>query len=254
MHKAVRVSCAAAQQAVDGLPTWSISTAHQSSMMALRALLGLCGIAYVEIENQYFLVDTFPTAPKGRRARHATLTASNNEIQMLRVRERMGHHHWWGVLQRLLRTSGNRFDCWLYPFDPAFLHCDVHVLSRHRNLLHYGLAWFHEDLFDNQIIESFAGSTADAGDGVVDNLGEDTSNGTLTLNQVLLGNVLAMLWDLSRSSARVAQEFELMRETAQRFSNDAVDSWFNKLDTVRGIQKVRWSDSSISAGTSGQDH
>ena len=124
---------------------------------------------------------------RGAERRHATLTASNNEVQMLRVRERMGHHHWWRVLQRLLRTSANRFDCWLYPFDPALRHCDVHILSRHRNLLHYGLAWFHDDLFDNQIIESFAGSIAVAGDGVVENLGEDTSNGTLTLNQSIVG-------------------------------------------------------------------
>lgn len=228
-HKAIRVWCAAAHQAATGLPTWSVSTAHQSSMLSVRALLGLCGIAYIEVGNQYFLVDSFPAAPKGRRALYPALSAADNEIQMLRVRERMGHHHWWGVLQRLLRTSADRFSCWSYPFHSELQSCDVGILTRHRNRLHYDLSWFHGDLFESQIVEAFIGFDSELMQSVVEETENDESNITLILNMVLLGNVISMIADLSTSSSRVAQEFEIIRTTVQRFSNETIEAWTNGL-------------------------
>ena len=224
-HKAIRVWCAAAHQAASGLPTWSISTAHQSSMLSVRALLGLCGIAYIEVDNQYFLVDSFPAAPKGRRALSPAFSAADNEIQMLRIRDRMGHQHWWDVLQRLLRTSADRFSCWSYPFHTELQNCDAGVLTRHRNRLHYDLSWFHGDLFENHIVEAFIGFDSELVQSVVEETENDESNITLILNMVLLGNVISMIADLSTSSSRVAQEFEVMRATVQRFSNETIDAW-----------------------------
>ena len=223
--KAVRVSCEAARQAANGLPTWSISTAHHSTMFALRAFLGLCGIAYLEIGNQYFLMDVQPSQPKGQRKRRAA-HPSDNQIQLIKIPQQMQHREWWSVYQRILRTSARNFSCWRYPVDKKLAQCKVGVLSKHRNNLHYRLTWFHDDLHEENLIPSFGYFSDEAAEKVVDTLGEDDgSGGVLTLNQVLLGNSLAMLKDLSRSSQRVKEVVETIESTIDQSTNDVVESW-----------------------------
>ena len=215
-HRAVRVSCAAWQQVIDGLPTWSLATAHQASMLALQSLLGFCGITYLEIAGRHFLLDVFPAARKGRRRRLA-IRASADDVQLMAT-PRMEQRHWWLVLQRLLRTSGNAFSCW-HSFDPLLSDCDEAVLSRHRNGLLYRGAWYFDDLFDRQSLTSFG--LVDTGEGVelVDKLSDPNgSDGSLILNRVLLFNSIAMLRDLGDSSRRVELEVRVIDETLQRFA------------------------------------
>lgn len=226
IHMAIRVSCASAKQAVDGLPTWSISTAHQASMLALRAVLGLCGIAYLEVGNRYFLMDVIPSAPKGKRkGRRAVVRGSTNEVQLIRTR-RMEQRHWWQVFQRLLRTSGDSFGCWPFTIDPVLKRCDVKVLSRDRNELHYRGAWFHRDLFERFTIEPFGKRDQDRIQSVVDTLRDNEgSDGTFVLNQIVLCSGIAMLRDLATSSGRVRAEVEIMDRTVERFKNPIVSTW-----------------------------
>ena len=220
-HRAVRVSCAATQQVVDGLPTWSISTAHQGSMLALQSLLGFCGIAHLAIGGRHFLMDVFPTAPKGKRQQHAATRASSDEVQLMAI-PRMEQRHWWLVLQRLLRTSGNAFSCWR-PFDPMLPDCDVGILSRHRNGLLYGGAWYFDDLYDSQAWASFGLLDTDRVAEVVERLSEpDGSDGSLVLNRILLANSIAMLRDLGGRSRRVRSEVRVIDDTLQRFGTEAV--------------------------------
>ena len=96
--------------------------AHQSTMFALRAFLGLCGIAYLEIDNQYFLMDVQPSQPKGQRKRKLALPP-DDQVQLIKVPRKMQHREWWSVYQRILRTSAN-FSCWRYPVDKKA--CSVH--------------------------------------------------------------------------------------------------------------------------------
>ena len=231
VHMAVRVSCAAAQQATDGLPTWSISTAYHGSMLALRGLLGLCGIAYLETEGRYFLMDAFPSARKGtrqkrRRQSQPILSASTNEVQLIRV-PRMENRHWWLVFQRLLRTSAALFSRWSYPFDTRLSRCKAQVVSRHRNKLHYRGVWYYEDLFEKVIFDSFGQFDAEGCQTVVDKLQEENgSDGTLMLNQILLGISIAMLRDLAGVSRRVEPEIKVIDHTIQQFTNDIVSTWY----------------------------
>ena len=227
VHTAVRVSCTAAQQAADGLPTWAISTAYQGSMLALRALLGFCGIAYLEIEGCYFLMDALPSAKKGKRKKRPPVQSDSiNEVQLIKV-ARMEHRHWWLVFRRLLRTSADLFSCWHYPFDHALSQCEPSVLSRHRNELHYRGAWFYDDLFNKLVLESFGRFDTEGCEEVVDKLQEENgSDGTLFLNQILLGISIAMLRDLATVSRRVEPEIELIDRTIRQFTNDIVSTWF----------------------------
>ena len=148
--KAVRVFCEAARQVENGLPTWSISTAHHSAMFALRGFLGLCGIAYLEIDNRFFLMDVRPAEPKGHRQRSSVYIVDTNEIQLVKVPQ-MRHREWWGIYQRILRTSAATFGCWRYPVDMELARGGTGVLSRHRNNLHYRLVWFYDDLLGDYV-------------------------------------------------------------------------------------------------------
>lgn len=218
VHRALRVSCAATQQAADGLPTWSISTAHHGSLIALQALLGFCGITYLEIEGRYFLMDVFPSAKKGERKRGSNLVASSDEVQLIRI-QRMGHRHWWLVLQRLLRTAANDFDCW-QPFDPLLLSCDAQLLSKQRNELHYRGTWFFDDLFSEQQIDMFGQLDVEGVQEIVHKLhDEGGSDGTLILNHILLENSIAMLRDVADRSRRLYAEVERIDHTIGQFKN-----------------------------------
>lgn len=191
-------------------------------MLALRALVGLCGIAYLEIDGRNYLMDVFPAARKGARAGGIAIRASGDEVQLMAV-PKMEHRHWWLLLQRLLRTSARFFECWR-SFDSMLVDCDVRLLSRHRNELLYRGAWFFDDLHEAQTWESFG--NVDAGQDVpefIDKLSEPTgSDGALILGWVLLGNDMAMLRDLGRHSRRVDAEVQLMTRTLVRFGGDGL--------------------------------
>ena len=221
--KAVRISCEAAKQAVDGLPTWSLSTAHHSSMFALRAFLGLCGIAYIELENQCFLVDVRPSQRKGNRQKRVTHRDDSNEVQLIRITQ-MGHREWWSVYQRILRTF--RGIKWHFPVDDRLTQCKPRVFSRHRNELHYRLKWFYEDLLEEKVIPSFGLFSNEAAEEVVRTLSNHNgSDGPLILNQVLLGNSLFMVRDLSLSSQRLKPIVATIESTVANFTNDLVECW-----------------------------
>lgn len=223
--KAVRVSCEAARQANNGLPTWSISTAHHGAMFALRGFLGLCGIAYLEIENAFFLMDVRPAAPKGQRQKSQVSLVDSREVQLIRVSQ-MQQRDWWSVYQRILRTSAGTFGCWRYPVDVGLAQCGTGILSRHRNDLHYRLVWFYDDLLEERVIPSFGCFDDEAVNGLMEKLGEaDGSDGAIILNQVLLGNSMAMLEDLARSSRQVMVVVNALNGLIEQVSNDIVASW-----------------------------
>lgn len=235
VHKAVRVACEAAREVVDGLPTWSISTAHHGNMFALRAFLGLCGVAYLEVDNRRFLLDVQPAKPKGQRTKARGL-ASSGEVQLIEV-SRMQHREWWMVYQRILNASGGAFGCWPFPIDAQLPRCDVKGLSRDRNELHYRLKWFHEDLFGRSSVRSFGVYSDEVAGAVVERLeDEEGSDATLILNQVLLGNCLAMLADLGETSRRVKEVVETIDSVVNQLTNEVLTSWYGKV-SQRSVER-----------------
>ena len=220
-HRAVRVACAAEKQIDDGLPTWSISTAHQASMFAVRSLLGLCGISYIEGDGVQCLVDVFPAGRKGTRGRGSVIRASGREVQLLRVRK-MEQRHWWLVLQRILRTSSEAFACWR-PFGAELASCDVRVLSRERNGLHYRGEWFLGDLYEEHRKDGFGRIADEEVPDVVERFAtEGRWDGSLLLNRLLVTNATAMLRDLGGLSQRVQGEVDIIDRTLGRFGTHVV--------------------------------
>ena len=191
-------------------------------MLALRALVGLCGITYLEVDGRNYLIDVFPAARKGARAGNIPISTSSDEIQLIVV-PKMEQRHWWLLLQRLLRTSARFFECWA-PFDSMLVDCDVRLLSQHRNELLYRGAWFFDDLHEAQLLESFGGLGTEQGvREFVDKLSEEAgSDGTLVLGQVLLANDVSMLRDLGQHSRRVNAEVQLMARTLLRLEGDGL--------------------------------
>ena len=225
--KAIRISCESAQQAINGLPTWSISTAHHSSMFALRAFLGLCGIAYIEIENRYFLVDILPSQRKGHRQQKVPFLTDNKELQLIKVPQ-MGHSEWWSVYKRILRISKNF--SWCFPVDTELAQCDTGTLSKHRNELHYRIRWFYEDLLEVKVMPSFGWFNNEAAETVVKKLEDsDGSDGSLILNQMLLGNSLLMLRDLSKLNPSANIITATIEGAIEKFKNDIVENWYSRL-------------------------
>ena len=225
--KAVRVSCESASQAVDGLPTWAISTAHHSSLFALRAYLALCGITYVVTERGTFLVDVIPHHPKGNRKKRIRDVGSNREIQLVRTSQ-MGHREWWMLYQRVLRISKG-FPQSL-PISRTIGLCDPSVFSMHRNQIHYRLRWFYDDLLDRCQVNSFGDCERYDPETLVDTLSTRSgSDGALILNQVLIGNTISMSSDLGRVSNRVARILDEIDDLICRRTNGVVDSWYSQL-------------------------
>lgn len=229
MCKAVRTSCESARQIVDGLPTWAISTAHHSSLFALRGFIGLWGVGYVEIGNKFFLVDLHPSQPKGRRQSDRHAISDDGDVQLIRVPQ-MGQREWWTVYKRILRTVrgvGNQF-----PVIDELSHCELSRLSMHRNDLHYRLRWFYDDVLESLHIPTFGEFSDDAADEVCDRLGaNEGSDGAIILNQLVLGNALTMLMDLARVSRRVATVVDRIRSSIENRQNEVVESWYSRLST-----------------------
>ena len=225
--KAVRVSCESGSQVVAGLPTWSVSTAYHSSLFALRAFLGFCGIGYIILDNGHFLVDVEPSQPKGKRQRKIRQVTDDTEIQLIRVPQ-IGHREWWLLYQRILRSSKG-FN-WSFPIDRQSLLCDESIFSKHRNELHYRLRWFYDDLLETKLVSGFGEFDQEAAETVVAKLSEaGGSDGALILNQIVLGNVLSMLIDLSGVSKRVRIVVKEIKTAVDALKNDVVESWFARL-------------------------
>lgn len=227
LHTATRVSCAATQQALDGLPTWSISTAYQGSLLALRSLLGFCGIAYLEMSNCYYLMDVLPSDRRSRRRRPRRIHRSlSNEVQLIKIQQ-MHHTHWWLMFRRMLRTSFDLFSQWRYPFDHALAQCNPSIVSKHRNRLHYRGIWFFDDLFDHLELLSFGRFDSEECQEVADKLQEENgSDGTLFLCLVLLGISIEMVRDLGKDNRLAEAEINLIDRTLQVFGNEIVTTWF----------------------------
>ena len=228
-HKAIRVFCLAASQAACSSVTWSISTAYQAAVLAVRALLGFCGVAYVG-QNPGFLVDVFPGAPKGQRGSNVPAHGATGYIQIIPI-GRLENRDWWSIFKRVLRSS--KFSCWRYGIDDQLQRLDAKRWGSHRNELHYGLAWFFDDLLSSNPIDGFGEysdvkTRAHLAEGLGDPGGSDSS---ILLAEVLLGNTLAMLADLAQGAPIVRTEYETMLNTITENGNDIVRKWIGVLES-----------------------
>lgn len=194
-------------------------------MFALRAFLGLCAIGYIEVEGNNYLVDLNPGPRKGKRKKPIVESDDYGEVQLIRFPQ-IGHREWWMIYQRILRSSQNF--SWAFPIDSRLDRCNVRSLSRDRNLLHYQLRWFYNDLMSPEVKPSFGSYSQQSANDVVNVLENcEGSDGLIVLNQVILGNCINLLTDIADSSRRVGDLLSLIKAAIERFENDIVTSWYS---------------------------
>ena len=178
-------------------------------------------------DTGHFLVDVHPSQPKGRRQRRVHQVTDDTEIQLIRIPQ-IGHREWWLLYQRILRSSKG-FN-WRFPVDKQSLLCDGSIFSKHRNELHYRHRWFYDDLLETKLVSGFGKFSESAAETVISKLSEtDGSDGVLILNQIVLGNVLSMLIDLSEVNKGLRSLVEEIKRAVDALKNDVVESWFPRL-------------------------
>ncbi len=151
----------------------------------------------------------------------------DTEIQLIRIPQ-MGHREWWLLYQRILRSS--KGFSWRFPVDKQSWLCDERIFSKHRNQLHYRLRWFYDDLLETKFVAGFGEFSEGRAETVIAKLSEpDGSEGVLTLNQIVLGNALSMLIDLSEVSKSLTIVIEEIKTAVEVLKNDVVESWFSHL-------------------------
>ena len=223
VFKAARVSSAATRQVRDGLATWSISTAYQGAIFALRSLIGLFGIAYIEDGNKGYLVDVAPGPPKGAAGR--TSSTLSQEVQVMRV-QKMGHLEWWALFQRL-QSTWQGVDG-LDKFELELARCPAGTFTKHRNDLHYRLTWYFDDLFEDKLTSgSFGVLSTEREEGLVELLGDPRgSDGVLLLNGLLLGVCISLLRTLAVRNRQLDEALRRLSQVADPLASDIVGSWY----------------------------
>jgi len=206
LHKASHVVSAAEKHVATGICSWSLSSAYQGSVFASRAVLAFLGIALVEVDGRYVLVDLWPGPPVHER-RGVELGTAWPAPQLWCVGQvgHMDHRLLWLLFQRALRVA--RVDCWPGRAARLIGLLNAGDITRQRNLLHYRAhAWLRDDLLTFQFYDDFGDfhwtSNQDRED-----LDPDRDDFALQLSFVLLKLASLLFEDLAHLSQRLAQEW-----------------------------------------------
>ncbi len=144
LHKAANVLTAAHDQALGGLPTWSLATGYQAGLFSIEGIIHLLGVGIVSYDRRHFLVDAIP-GPANGISKKALLNYQNGEeINVIPLSSSVSHFHRWAVFQRLLNTTQN------LPVSgeikDLLLNLDDHTFADQRNSLHYSHTWQFDDI------------------------------------------------------------------------------------------------------------
>lgn len=147
MHKALHVLGASEMHVDMGLPSWSLSSAYQSSYFAARSILAFFGVSVAEMQHISVVVDLCRDMQGMRPQRMAQIGAFEEEILFRSIGVLFDHRQVWRLFQRILRTAS----CTIWPEGWAnyFAQLDLADLTKQRHGLHYQLHyWVLDDLHD----------------------------------------------------------------------------------------------------------
>jgi hypothetical protein len=196
-HKALHVLGSAELDATIGMRSWSLCSAYQASLFASKALLGLCGIGIVEINNKTLFVDVFPE-PVINAADYVQSKYSFGGI-------RLDHKAVWQVFQRTIAVTA----CAIWPAEAVdkLRSVEERYFARQRNDLQYrNTHWPLGDLYDFLTTGPFGEiDHAETGSGDLDFDREDIS---LVVCFYIIRMTLMLFRDLGTLSNKLTSEIE----------------------------------------------
>jgi uncharacterized protein (UPF0332 family) len=207
IHKAIHVSGTALMQLENGIFSWSLSNAYQSSFFALKGILALLGLSFPQF-NKTLMVDCFREEELSKN-KLAKGIQPKLEIRFLQFSD-LSHVDYWAVLQRVVRVS--EINVWDSQIMQYFSNIDPASIGMERNKLHYeNHYWTFDDLFtpmtddkfavNEELLQTFIATV---------NRGKDYS---FFLNYTLVLMALQLVKDLAVFNGDVAAEFQLMKTT-----------------------------------------
>ncbi len=209
-HKAIHVTGSAILHLDNGITSWSLTNAYQSSFFAVKAIMSLLGISFPQLSKP-FMIDCFPKGEELSRSQLKKGRVPKTELKFLIFND-LSHVEHWEVLQRILFVS--TIDCWDDDVIEYLKSMPAEKFVEERNNLHYVNSYWTiaKDLYVPNIIQSFAdnpGFTTDYKE-LITNCGHEHS---FFLNYTLIRMALALVKDLGTLSNTVNDEYQLMLST-----------------------------------------
>lgn len=209
-HKALHVSGSAILHLENGLISWSLANAYQSSFFAVKAIISLLGISFPRLSKP-FMIDCFPKGEELTRSQLKKMRVPKTELKFLIFND-LSHVEYWEILQRILFVS--TVTCWDDEVIEYLKAMPGEKFVEERNNLHYiNNYWtFPKDLYVPDIVNSFAENQDFTTDykAFISNCGHQHS---FFLNYTVIRMALALIKDLGSLSSIVSDEYQLMLTT-----------------------------------------
>jgi len=206
LHKAANVLCGAQVHIAEGFRSWSISSSYQAAFFAMKAILNLLGISYVEDpERGNFIVDIWSDPATRRRRPKVTPTY---EIRLLKT-HRIEHRQAWAIFQKVLAKTHVAPTILTPANHQAFVGLDMGDFARERNALHYRIAWPFDDLHTFTTDMDYGCFGEDLTDGTVLGDPEDKAF-SVALGFVLVRTGYQMLSLVAAKSSVIREEVAIL--------------------------------------------
>jgi uncharacterized protein (UPF0332 family) len=154
INKSIHVLSVAETNIEVGKVSWALSEGYHSAFFAVKAILALYGINFIDHAGKVAIVDVWRKKDiKKSQSKYLIKPA----YEMLFVKSdlsRLGHNHVWAAFKRLLRVS--KRDLWNEELFANLNKISVKNFSAQRDLLHYSRhSWIYDDLLENKVRQGF---------------------------------------------------------------------------------------------------
>jgi hypothetical protein len=211
LHKSVHVCGCAISHLNNGILSWSISSAYQSSFFSLKGILCLLGLSFPRINNETLLIDSFPKGQELTKSQIKKGITPLKEMKFIAFQKALGHEPLWEIFQRVLRVLNIAI---LDEQVVNFLkNLNPKDFTKQRNSIHYKNSYWliPEDLFHRIYNDDF-GAKVD----LINKLDQDIvdcDDLSVYISYLMLYIGLTLLKDLSEISNIAAEEFKLIQTT-----------------------------------------
>jgi len=201
-HKAANILCAAHDQAVGGLPTWSLATAYQAAMFASIACCGFLGVTLHAYVKKSFIVDFFPEPSKDLSRKALQGYRLGSEAHIIRFESTVSHFHHWALFRRIIRTTTD------IDFDEEIIllldKVQDKLYAEQRNGLHYNHRWQYDDL--HKYIDAPGLLVPDSRKTYKEMFDPQSPGFSMALGTALVSLATTLLAGLSRSAPLLAEQ------------------------------------------------
>jgi hypothetical protein len=209
IHKAVHVCGAAITHVDNGILSWSLTSAYQSSFFSLKGILCLLGLSFPLMGMKNLMVDCFPEQKTLSRS-HLKKYGVDNDLKFL-IFDKLNHKHFWEILQRVIRVTD--IDLWDENISIVFSKIDSERFGRERNSIHYrNNYWPNDDLFKRNFDDSFAIKRDMLGN-LEETLNSSSKNLSFYVCYLLLSMAIILIKDLGINAKSINSEHDKIIET-----------------------------------------